>query len=320
MSFKSIQHIRIEPIALNRLKASSSLFQRECWAEIKSFTNWKAHAFLFETPFLLLTKPLILRYQIAYIPFLSLKREEISLATFASQLRPLLPKQVAFIRIDLNWDSKPFIDESRYRLHYSIQPEATVQVDLRKEFWLEYRERATRQIAKCKREGIVVSLWDKKNEKEFKKWYQLYSHTASDSHFSARSSDYLRHILLCEEAELYLAFDCDEIVGGIIVLSSAKKALYLFGSSDKKRPYSAAYLLQDFAMRELKEREVELYDLYGISSEGQRDSHLSSLNLFKTSFGGRVVTRSPSLDYPYKKLFYPLYKKVEQVWFALKRK
>lgn len=63
---------------------------------------------------------------------------------------------------------------------------------------------------------------------------------------------------------------------------------------------------------------VKSYDLFGVGVDEKSDN-LKSLTQFKSSFGGNVLTRIPTLDYPNNKLIYSLYKMVESLRFFIYR-
>jgi lipid II:glycine glycyltransferase (peptidoglycan interpeptide bridge formation enzyme) len=111
---------------------------------------------------------------------------------------------------------------------------------------------------------------------------------------------------------LYIAKHEDDFIAAIIVLFRGKDATYLYGaSSNNKRNLMAPYALQWKAMQDAKEAGCLNYDLFGIPPNDDPHHPMAGLYLFKTGFGGQIVHRPGSWDYPYKKMLYSLFNKAE---------
>jgi lipid II:glycine glycyltransferase (peptidoglycan interpeptide bridge formation enzyme) len=75
----------------------------------------------------------------------------------------------------------------------------------------------------------------------------------------------------------------------------------------------ATYALQWRAMQEAKAFGCTQYDLFGIPPNENPDHPMSGLYRFKTGFGGRIVHRSGSWDYPCKPVLCALFSGAEQL-------
>jgi len=69
----------------------------------------------------------------------------------------------------------------------------------------------------------------------------------------------------------------------------------------------APYALQWKAMRDAKEYGCTQYDLFGIPPDENPDHPMVGLYRFKTGFGGRIIHRPGSWDYPCKPALYALF-------------
>lgn len=323
----------------------SNPFQSTCWAQAKAFNGWKAHYFSIEEitkPFklLVLTRGFIHNlFKIAYVPMgpeLSIFEQEGLIEDLSKQLTKILSKRVVFIRFDFpfdyanhfSWLNKPLNEINQYFIQLckkeglylnqeSIQPQGTVVIDLEKD--LDYKQRAKRIINKNK-DLVSVSYWNHTQD-EFDKWYEIYLVTAKRDGFTPRNKDYIRHFLDNKEyATLILAKVNDEIQGGLVLLRSKSIQLYLYGASQRSYDFNVSYVMQDFAIKEGKRRGLKYYDLYGVGSSFNQNDHLKSLTLFKTSFGGDVIYRIPTSDYPINASLYLLYRFAEHIRIKFFRK
>jgi lipid II:glycine glycyltransferase (peptidoglycan interpeptide bridge formation enzyme) len=101
------------------------------------------------------------------------------------------------------------------------------------------------------------------------------------------------------ELRLYLAEHEGEAVAAIITLFRGAEGVYLYGaSSDRKRNLMASYALQWQAMGDARESGCRYYDLFGIPPSADPGHPMAGLYRFKTGFGGRIIHRPGSWDYP----------------------
>jgi lipid II:glycine glycyltransferase (peptidoglycan interpeptide bridge formation enzyme) len=73
----------------------------------------------------------------------------------------------------------------------------------------------------------------------------------------------------------------------------------------------APYALQWRAMQDAKEAGCLLYDLFGIPPNEDPAHPMAGLYRFKTGFGGKIIHRPGSWDYPYKPALYGIFRTAE---------
>ena len=113
---------------------------------------------------------------------------------------------------------------------------------------------------------------------------------------------------------LYTAEHENDVLAAIIVLYRGKHATYLYGaSSNNKRNLMAPYALQWRVMQDAKIYGCTQYDLFGIPPDENPDHPMAGLYRFKTGFGGKIIHRPGSWDYPYKPLLYFLFSTAERL-------
>jgi lipid II:glycine glycyltransferase (peptidoglycan interpeptide bridge formation enzyme) len=164
-------------------------------------------------------------------------------------------------------------------------------------------------------------------QNELEKYYSIYKETAERDGILIHGLEYYR--ALFEEAaqsaqssicgvdvRLYMASHEGEDLAGIVTLFRGSEAVYLYGASaNHKRNLMAPYALQWRAMRDAKEAGCIFYDLFGIpptSPDDDPNHPMAGLYRFKTGFGGAVVHRPGSWDYPYRPLAKALYSAAEK--------
>lgn len=301
----------IKPIRVEELSTEHSPLQSLFWARSKAFLGWKPYAFEIneEQQLLLLVRRLAPGFFFAYVPFGPSK--SLNLEALSKELKGHIPEPIFAIRYDLPFGStkgglKP--------LSYSIQPQRTVQINVQEP--LAYRTRARRALKKCANR-YTLAFYDGHGHL-FNQWYETYTTTAIRDSFAPRSKAYFLHLLSITEDRfvkptLLLALEDTTVVGGVILLEGVNETIYLAGSSTKEY---VGYFLQDAAIQRTKERGGKIYDLFGISNESE---YLASLDLFKQSFGGDVVTRPPSLDYPIYRFRYRIFTRLEKIRYRRSR-
>ncbi len=310
--------VHLKPIRIDELPHTGHPLAGSQWAHIKQMNGWDAHPFYLSsrhTYLLVLSKSFTL-FRIGYVPYADLSDvspEELKEIT--EEVRRLTSLHFLFIRYELSYGSHLLItDKVRgvHRCDYSIQPSATVMIDLpefSEDARSSYAKRAKRALRKSREAGADTILYHD-DPPAFDRWYQLYQETSVRDGFGARSKAYIEGVMKQEGANLFLALHEHEIVGGVITLENEDHMLYLFGATARDLPFSAGYLLQDAVISYACDAGLKVYDLHGIGEEGH---HLSSLNLFKTSFGGHIEKREKSVDVVCNPLMYPLYRKAEEI-------
>ena len=66
-------------------------------------------------------------------------------------------------------------------------------------------------------------------------------------------------------------------------------------------------------MRDAKEYGCTQYDLFGIPPDENPDHPMAGLYRFKTGFGGHILHRGGSWDYPCKPVLYTLFRAAERL-------
>ena len=154
--------------------------------------------------------------------------------------------------------------------------------------------------------------------KELETFYSLLKDTAVRDGIAVHSFDYYKTLFeICAEQgkngkeqtlRLYTAVHEGDTLAGIVVLFRGKYATYLYGaSSGEKRNLMAPYALQWRAMQDAKEAGCQFYDLFGIPPNDDPNHPMAGLYRFKTGFGGQIIHRPGSWDYPYKRAVYVLF-------------
>ncbi len=306
------------------LSGAHSALQTALWAAIKEAHGWTACAFSIErggqvTDLLVLVRAIVRGHCLAYVPFGPLNIEGEELAHLGEQLKALLPRSVFALRLDLPFGASSHIySRGFYPCRTSIQPEATIRMDLSGGYEAVrsgYHERAERALKKIAATRLSISEYGGQEEL-FDEFYALYRHTAERERFFGRSRAYLKTIVgdgSDRRVRLFAAHNDDTLVGAIIVLFGESEALYLIGASKRVEGISPSYALQDRAIREACERGCACYDLYGVGGPEGRAAHLSSLELFKRSFGGVRIERPPTMDVPYRRGVWRLYRAAERI-------
>ena len=137
--------ISVRPVPPASLDAGDELLQSGFWAGFKEAHGWTAHPFSVrgagdDFGLLVLTRTLLRRFTIAYIPFGPVRdpgtgRGEL-LSALARALRPHLPPTTLFLRFDLPWKKEgesPGAGTGRPRVlkaSSDMQPPNTVVVDI----------------------------------------------------------------------------------------------------------------------------------------------------------------------------------------------
>lgn len=317
--------LSVERTGLDSLEGRNP-FQSAFWAEEKRHNGWSGQAFSVKAgghswTVLVLVRDFHHLFSIAYIPFgFSRDLDSSLLVSFAREVRRYLPKNVILLRTDVAWGCQLNGGVDLHFNRFSVQPTGTVRIDLEKD--LDFRDRVRRNLKK--EDAVVIRLWDG-NSEDFHKWYQTYVHTALRDHFSTRSEEYIRSLFDIRDPHvrplLYLAYSDGEISGGILNLRTEEEEVYLFGSSVKHTGNtSCGYSLQSHAIIEAKKAGVRIYDMFGIEGEGEENSHIESLTVFKTAFGGEKVYRSPTVDFFYRPLTAYLFRLVDSFRYSNARR
>jgi lipid II:glycine glycyltransferase (peptidoglycan interpeptide bridge formation enzyme) len=300
-----------------------------------------------EFELLVLVRTMRLGLRFAYIPLgPEIEIEEDSRAAFLAELskglEPFLPRSCLFIRFDPPWsvaqalgsgDSavedgaeipRPTIGRPLSRAVSDIQTPDTIVVDLRRsedDILSAMKPKWRYNIRLAEKKGVTIAERKSDGIPEF---YALYRATAARDRIAIHPEAYYRRLMDmaaekrargdpgAPDARLWVAMHEGEALAAILTIFAGTEAVYLYGaSSDEKRNLMPAYALQWAAMRAAREAGCASYDLFGIPPRDDPDHPMAGLYRFKSGFGGAVVRRAGSWDYPLRRAPYALFRAVE---------
>jgi len=331
----------VAPVELSRCDAAPTFLQSGFWGSFKARFGWNARAFSVDwscgdqTPLLVIRRKLFLGASFAYVPWGPVlpacfpeddeERNE-ALKGLAVLLRRHLPHDTAFIRFDPPWATRgvdalpPLIDPPFIRAGADVQPPDTVIVDLNPDedaLLGAMKPKWRYNIRLAEKKGVSVRRADAEGLDSF---YALYRETARRDRIAIHGIEYYRGLFAhaadysrsAPDLRLYLAEHEGAPIASIIVLIHGAEATYLYGaSSDEKRSLMPAYALQWRAMRDAKAAGCSSYDFYGIPPADDPGHPMYGLYRFKTGFGGEILHRPGSWDFPYRRPMTALFRAAE---------
>jgi lipid II:glycine glycyltransferase (peptidoglycan interpeptide bridge formation enzyme) len=332
----------IAPAELACCDHAASFLQSGFWGSFKARFGWSARPFLvaweassapplrLELPLLALHRPLALGLSFAYIPWgpeppwgpegaPGDEAKTAMLRSLAEDLRSLLPGNTAFVRFDPPWHTEgadaaaPSVCPPFSRSAADVQSPDTALVDLsgaEEAILSRMKSKGRYNIRLAQRRGALVRSG---GAEELGRFYALYQETARRDGISIHALSYYQTLFAhCadypgQELRLYFAEHQARPLAAAIVLfrkgTANGTATYLYGaSSNEDRNLMAPYAVQWKAMRDAKAWGCAEYDLFGIPPNDDPNHPMAGLYRFKTSFGGRIIHRSGSWDYAYKRL------------------
>ena len=325
---------------------AASFLQSRFWGSFKSRFGWETSAFLAEwengetKPLLVLRRKIAFGFSLAYVPWGPELPSEIlcdrarAIEELAATLCGMLPKNIVFIRFDLPWFDLPKFDlpkietsvpmpPSFVRSAVNVQVPDTVIIDLTQsiESIMENMKPKWRyNVRLALKRGVKVYQAD---VKELYIFYCLLAETAGRDGLLVHAFEYYRSLLETSNTEtesspkkcnvrLYLAEHDGDAVAGIITLFRGNEAVYLYGaSSNNKRNLMAPYALQIKAMEDAKAYGCTEYDLFGIPPKEDPSHPMAGLYRFKTGFGGKIIHRAGSWDFPCRLIVYRFFRAAE---------
>jgi len=330
--------LNINEADISVCEKAAVFLQSSMWGEFKSRFGWKSRAFLIDweghgaIPLLTISRNIAFGFSFAYIPWgpqlpdgFPADNKAKALSELAEKLKPFFAQKPVFLRFDPPWYSKDgsFFSDSEAELFLSqglkkaaapVQPPDTVLVDLSAtpEKILDGMKPKWRyNISLAQKKNVTINS---SGAEELGAFYRLLKETADRDGILIHSEDYYKTLFeICGRhsgltLRLYTADHEGETIAAVIVLFRGEHAVYLYGaSSNGKRNLMPAYALQWKAMRDAKEAGCVCYDLFGIPPDGDPNHPMAGLYRFKTGFGGKIIHRSGSWDYPYKPLAYKLF-------------
>jgi len=338
---------------LSICEGADSFLQSALWGRFKARFGWEANAFSVdwrqggERPLLALSRRIAPFLSMTYIPWgpefpadfpddPHLRAE--AAAELALALRPFLPS--AFIRFDPPWfdpDGPPLPLGGKFRrAGADIQPPDTVLVDLTPpldDILSAMKPKCRYNIGLAQKRGVLVrghedsAAGDGSCKQDvpggIEVFYRLLKETALRDGIAVHGVEYYRALfeeaysssqIIPTQLRLYTAAHEGDDIAAIVALFRGKQALYLYGaSSNIKRNLMAPYALQWKAIQDAKDFGCEVYDLFGIPPDESPGHPMAGLYRFKTGFGGIIVHRPGSWDYPYKPLLHALFKTAENL-------
>jgi len=322
---------------LSEAEKSESFLQSPAWGRFKGRFGWQARVFLISfagngrgasppppSPLLALFRGIAPGLSFVYVPWgpegFSFEPADrgAALAELAKKLRPFFPAKTAFVRFDPPWfaDSegeRPVFAAPFKKAPADIQPPDTVLVDLtqsEEQLLAAMKPKWRYNIGLAEKRGVQVTDAGVQGIDVF---YKLLQETALRDGIAVHGINYYKALFdvftepdakLC----LYTAAAGGDAIAAIVVLCRGSHAVYLYGaSSNVGRNLMPAYALQWRAMRDAKAAGCVRYDLFGIPPNDNPDHPMAGLYRFKTGFGGCIVHRAGSWDYPYRGAIYGLF-------------
>jgi lipid II:glycine glycyltransferase (peptidoglycan interpeptide bridge formation enzyme) len=323
---KFLQNITVADLSV--CENADSFLQSAMWGRFKARFEWEARAFIVEwadggaRPLLTLSRRIAPGIAMTYIPWgPELPANVVSpnaITELARTLRPLLPR-VTFIRFDPPWFAPdaalPQLPAPFKRAAADIQPPDTVLVDLTpppEDILAAMKPKWRYNIGLAEKHGVAVT---QRGEQGIDLFYRLLAETAERDGIAIHSIDYYRALFEeCPDLRLYTAEHEGDVLAAIVVLCRGKQATYLYGASaNVKRNLMAPYALQWKAMQDAREYGCAVYDLFGIPPNEDPHHPMAGLYRFKTGFGGRIIHRPGSWDYPCKPALYALFSGAERL-------
>ncbi|MDR1428923.1 MAG: peptidoglycan bridge formation glycyltransferase FemA/FemB family protein [Spirochaetaceae bacterium] len=329
----------LKPAPLASRAGAESFLQSELWGRFKARFGWTPRAFSIEwggtrAGLLTLGRCLGPFFSFVYCPwapelpgtlFATDAEKAAQLKKIAVLLAAELPRRTVFIRFDPPWyDGEagaplppPFV-----RARADIQPPDSVIIDLRppeEAILAGMKPKWRYNVGLAAKKGVVVEqVKDAGIEKGLDGFYSLYTKTARRDGIAIHSLEYYK--TLFEEGEkdrntrlrLYLACHEGELIASVIILVRGDTGTYLYGASaDHKRNLMAPYALQWQAMKDSRASGCHRYDLFGIAPSDDPGHPMAGLYRFKTGFGGSIIHRPGSWDYPRRPFLYSLFRLAE---------
>ncbi|MEN6600208.1 MAG: peptidoglycan bridge formation glycyltransferase FemA/FemB family protein [Rectinema sp.] len=263
------------------------------------------------------------------------------LSVLSSELKELLGPSCMFVRWDLPWESPYSEDEDRFddkgnwlgppetrlrelRMNWGVTgsavrkaptdilPPDTIIIDLNREesqILAEMKPKTRYNTRLSFRRGVNVRH-GKASDLDI--WMKLYEQTARRNEIVYHDRRFFEALLVqrCHDATVHLLIAEKQSIplAAMFLSISADRATYLYGaSSDEGRSLMAPYALQWTAIKESKQHGCHSYDLFGIAPGPNPEHPLYGLYRFKAGFGGEMIHRQGSWDYPYDSRSYGYY-------------
>ncbi len=272
-----------------------------------------------------------------------------TMKSLTASLKKYLPSNTIFVRYDIPVDFTDIDEKNRFvsstrkgnkfkKSRVDIQPPDTVLLSLEKteeEILGGMKNKWRYNIRLAAKKGVEVTRFyssDENFDTAFDEFYKLFEQTSKRDSVSFHAKSYYKDLLSrgtkTEDKQnplitLYLAKHENDFLAGIITLFCPREAVYLYGASGNiKRNLMPAYLLQWTAIQDAKNYGCPVYDFYGCPPTDDENHPMHGLYLFKTGFGGDLIHRPGSYDFPLSAMYY-VYEMVEKLrawWFKVAMK
>ena len=230
---------------------------------------------------------------------------------------------------------RPVLGRPFRRAAADIQPPDTVLLDLagdEADILEGMKPKWRYNIRLAEKKGVTVSEARASGDWQpaLSKFYELYRETSERDHIALHPESYYRALfeLAAQEGQgsgprypdlrVWTASHEGEALACIITVFWGSQAVYLYGaSSNEKRNLMPAYALQWAAIRAARDSGCSEYDFYGIPPTDDPCHPMAGLYRFKTGFGGRIVHRAGSWDYPLRPAAYSAFRAAEsaRTWY-----
>jgi len=267
------------------------------------------------------------------------------LESLSQELTKYMDSTVAFIRYDLPWVSPYAIDatdgrtwpghpapelrELRMNIGTRTWPLRKAPIDLtvadalvidlvraEEAIFKDMKPKTRYNIRLAQRKGISVF---NASVEMLPLFYKLYLQTAkrngflpgSYRHFSALFSP-VDHNPGSSEVLFLLAARGQDVLAGAIIAISGRQAIYLYGaSSNEQRNQMGSYALHWEAIKLARQKGCLTYDMGSVSPVSDPGHPFYGMYRFKTGFGGKIVHRNGTWDYPVNRRGYRAFRNYE---------
>lgn len=268
------------------------------------------------------------------------------LENLSEAMAPHLDPSVTFIRYDLPWESQYAGElqernwhdypESRLRemrMNFGTRSwnlrKATVDMTVADTLVVDIGRSTGDILARMKaKTRYNIGLAQRKGVKVFEAspqhlpaFHEMFRQTAIRNGFSICDRRHFCALFAAHEKDpsnseivFLLATHHDDLLAGAIVAISGKKAIFLYGaSSNIKRNLMGPYAVHWAAIQKAKFLGCTDYDMGAVSPTLDPEHSFYGLYRFKVGFGGRIVHRSGSWDFPLNEEAYSEFRNCETV-------
>lgn len=307
---------------------NAHLLQTAEWGELKSAFGWKAVRIITgNIGVQILFRKLPLGFKVGYIPKPAFSSQQ---SIFNQELWREIDavckkNRAVFLKIEPNlWQDTELnnLPITNYQLRMSshnIQPPRTIIVDIKdsqEQILARMKQKTRYNIRLAEKKGVTVRAWD-----DIEAFHNMMLLTGKRDGFGVHSREYYQRaydlLYPKQMGELLLAEYEGKPLAALFVARHGNRAYYLYGAStDEERNRMPTYLLQWEAMKWVKARGSEEYDLWGVPDEEEdvleanfetRRDDLWGVYRFKRGFGGELKRAVQAMDKVYNPLLYWAY-------------